>query len=60
MYPTLVSNKYSSVTKHLILEIQLHRVVVKSNSMHWFTGSIPEAIGESRQKGLIFVVYVEG
>lgn len=28
--------------------------------MHWFTGSIPEAIGESRQKGLIFVVYVEG
>lgn len=28
--------------------------------MHWFTGSIPEAIGESRRKGLIFVVYVEG
>ncbi|XP_074623884.1 UBX domain-containing protein 4-like isoform X3 [Acropora palmata] len=28
--------------------------------MHWFTGSIPEAIGESRQKGLLFVVYVEG
>lgn len=28
--------------------------------MEWFTGSIPEAIRESRQKGLVFIVYIEG
>lgn len=28
--------------------------------MHWFIGSIPEAIGESKQKGLVFIVYIEG
>ena len=28
--------------------------------MHWFTGSIPEAIGKSREKGLVFIVYIEG
>ncbi|KAJ7371286.1 UBX domain-containing protein 4 [Desmophyllum pertusum] len=28
--------------------------------MQWFTGSIPEAIGQSRQKGLVFLVYIEG
>ena len=28
--------------------------------MYWFTGSIPEAIGESREKGLVFIVYIEG
>ncbi|KAL9967488.1 hypothetical protein ACROYT_G025719 [Oculina patagonica] len=28
--------------------------------MYWFTGSIPEAIGESRRKGLVFIVYIEG
>ena len=28
--------------------------------MQWFTGSIPEAIGESKRKGLVFIVYIEG
>lgn len=28
--------------------------------MLWFKGSIPEAIVESRKKGLIFIVYIEG
>ena len=28
--------------------------------MQWFTGSIPEAILESRQKGIVFIVYIEG
>jgi len=28
--------------------------------MQWFTGSIPEAIGESKRKGLLFIVYIEG
>lgn len=28
--------------------------------MHWFTGSIPEAIVESKRKGLVFIVYIEG
>lgn len=30
------------------------------NKMQWFTGSIPEAIGESKRKGLVFIVYIEG
>ena len=29
-------------------------------SMQWFMGSIPEAIAESRRKGLVFIVYIEG
>ena len=29
-------------------------------NMQWFTGSIPEAILESRQKGIVFIVYIEG
>ena len=28
--------------------------------MEWFMGSIPEAIGKSRQSGLLFIVYIEG
>lgn len=32
----------------------------RENNMQWFTGSIPEAIGESKRKGLLFIVYIEG
>ena len=33
---------------------------IGKKTMEWFMGSIPEAIGKSRQNGLLFIVYIEG